>query len=143
MDRSFIRSYLALGTLATGLGLGTVTHASLVEEVQIPSQLVSTPEPDDPNGACSKCRVNSLQAAQDATKDGATLELYYDDERGDFLGLLELTILLDDGTYVVETVEAVDLQRGEISVLELPVGDGWSWRDDVLRVCVEAVRDDG
>ena len=67
MYRSFIRSCLALATLATSLGLGTVAHASYVEEVQIPSQLVSTPEPDDPNGACSKCRVNSLQAAQDAT----------------------------------------------------------------------------
>ena len=139
MNTSFIRPCLAAGAVAASFGIATIAHGSDSGDREIPTQLVNVPDVDDANGACSKCRVNSVKTAQEATQSGATLELYYDDERGAFFGTIELTILLGNGQYRSETVDGVDLLRGESSVFELDPGVGWSWALDVRHVWVEAV----
>lgn len=143
MNTSFIRPCLAAGAVAASFGIATLAHGSELGDREIPTQLINVPDVDDNNGACSKCRVDSVTAAQDATKQSATLELYYDDERGDFLGSIELTVLLSDGQYRQETIEGVDLRRGESSSFEIEPGDGWSWALDAKHVWVEVVPLDG
>ncbi|MCX4239187.1 hypothetical protein [Paraliomyxa miuraensis] len=139
MNTSLIGPCLAAGALAASFGIATIAHGSQEGDREIPTQIVNVPEVDDANGACSKCRVDSVKAALDVTQDSATLELYYDDERGDLLGTIELTILLSNGQYRLETIEGVDLQRGSSSIFDLKPGDGWSWALDVEHVWVEVV----
>lgn len=139
MNTSFIRPCLVAGALATSLGFATIAHGSEDGEQEIPAQLLNAPNGDDLNGACSKCRVTSVKVAEQATQDGATLEIYYDDERAELHGSIELTILLMDGQYRYETIEAVDLQHGESSVFELEDGEGWSWAHDVRHLWIEVV----
>lgn len=136
---TFIRQCLIAGALATSLGITSIAHGAEDGDREIPTQLLNAPDGDDLNGACSKCRVNSVKAAEQATQDGATLEIYYDDERGELHGSIELTILLMDGQYRYETIEAVDLQHGESSVFGLEDGEGWSWANDVRHLWIEVV----
>ena len=98
MNTSFIRPRLAAAAVAASFGIATIANGADLGDREISTQLVNVPDVDDDNGACSKCRVDSVTAAQDATKESATLELYYDDERGDLLGI-ELTALLSNGQY--------------------------------------------
>ena len=139
MSTSFVRSCLTLVALlatlhATGMALG-----SDLEPRELPTQLINTPDAEDRNGACSKCRVSSLAAAQSAAQDGATLEIYFDDERDGLHGYVELTILLTNGSYHVETIENVDLVNRRIASFVLGPRSAWSWRDDVEHLWVEVV----
>lgn len=139
MNTSLIRPCLAIGALAASLAIATIAHGFEDGTREIPAQLVNVPDVDDANGACSKCRVDSVTAAQDATRDSATLELYYSDERGELFGEIELTILLNNGQYRIETIEGVDLRCGESVTFELEPGVGWNWGLDVKHVWVEVV----
>ena len=99
MSTSIVRRSLTLVALVSSFCVADVALGTEIQGRELPTQLINTPDVDDLTGACSKCRVASLAAAQTATEDGATVELYYADERGSFFGTVELTILLADGTY--------------------------------------------
>jgi hypothetical protein len=139
MYTSIVRRSVTLFALVTSFCIADVALGSETEDSELPTQLINTPDTDDLNGACSKCRVTSLASAQTATEDDATLEIYYADERDSLYADVELTVLLDDGTYHVETIEGVELVSGELTVLELDPESGWSWRDDVEHLWVEVV----
>jgi hypothetical protein len=139
MCNSFIRSCLVPGAVvALALTMpGVPAHASTWDEV--PAQLRNDPLGDDLNGPCSLCRVNSLKAAKDVAGSGATLELYFDDERHPLSGSLRLTVLLYNGEYHTVTIEGVALAWRQISVVELPPVEGWDWGHDVDYVWVETL----
>jgi hypothetical protein len=142
MSTSFGRRSITLVALVTSLCVGSVALGSELLDREIPTQIINTPDVEDRNGACSKCRVGSLAAAREASQDGATLELYYADERGSLHGYVELTILLRNGTYHVETIEGVDLTSEETTSFQLGPRSAWSWRDDVEHLWVEVVPTD-
>jgi hypothetical protein len=139
MSTSLCRRSITLFALVTSFCTGGAALGSEPLDHEIPTQLINTPDVDDLNGACSKCRVASLAAAQTATEDGATVELYYADERGSLRGVVALTILLADGTYQLETIEDVELVNEQVVCFELGPRAAWSWRDDVRHVWVEVV----
>ncbi|MEM9460844.1 MAG: hypothetical protein AAGF11_42165 [Myxococcota bacterium] len=143
MKKSFIVPCVVLAALIASYEVVGDAHGAPAEGHEITTQIINSPGPVDRNGACSKCLVNTLAQAQDATEDGATLELYYDDERITLHGYVELTILLADGTYHVETVPGVELKNGQVAVFELGPQVGWSWRADVEHLWVEVVAIDG
>jgi hypothetical protein len=139
MSTSIVHRTLTLVALVSALCVGNLALATESDPRELPTQLINTPDVDDPNGACSKCRVASLAAAQTATEDGATIELYYADERGSLHGIVELTILLADGTYHVETIEDVELVNERVVCFERGPRATWSWREDVRHIWVEVV----
>lgn len=143
MNKSIIVPYVVLATSITSYGVVGDAHGAPAEGHEITTQIVNPPGPVDRNGACSKCLVNTLAQANNATEDGATLELYYDDDRIALQGYMELTVLLADGTYHVETIPGVDLQSGQFAVFELGPRVGWNWRTDVEHLWVEVVATDG
>jgi hypothetical protein len=134
---SFIRSSLVLGLLVTTAGVGSAAHASTTDE--IPSQLRNDPLDDDLNGPCSLCRVNSIKAAEKIAGSRATLVIYFDDERGELFGSLEITVLLYNGEYHTVIIEDVSLAYEQITVFELEPGLGWDWSLDVQHLWVEPI----
>jgi hypothetical protein len=143
MSTSLRRRSIALFALVTSFCTASIALGSETLGHEIPTQLINTPDVDDRNGPCSKCKVSSLATAQGATQDAATLEIYYADERGNLHGYVELTILLNNATYHVETLEGVYLVNQHTTSFVLAPQPGWSWRQDVEHVWVEVVRTDG
>lgn len=137
MYNSSFSLLLAAGALVAVTGVSLFAHAASPGE--IPTQLRNDPTGDDLNGPCSLCQVNSIKAAKQIIGDNARLELYFDDERGDMFGSLELTVLLHNGELHTLTIEDVNLHAQEITVFDLEPVVGWDWNDDVKHLWVEPI----
>jgi len=138
MSHSFIRSCFILGAVTASHMFVDLAYGEEGEASEIPTQLSNSPDGEDLNGPCSLCRVHTIKVAETATEDGATLELYYDDDSGPFLGSIVLTILLDSGQSYSEVIDGIQLQQQETLLQELGPREDWSWTLDVKHIWVEA-----
>lgn len=140
MYKSLIKSlqlagiFVAIGSI---VGIGDIAQAAAPDE--IPTQLLNKPGIDDLNGPCSLCQVHSIKAAEEIVGEQTKLEIYFDDERGEMSGSLELTVLLHNGEFYVVTIENVTLSPHEITVFELEPVVGFDWNDDVQHLWVEPI----
>lgn len=143
MSASLARTLTTFATLTAALAVGPRAHAQTVDGQEIPARLVletdSAAIPPPPH--CSKCKIKATTKTADAPLGGALLEIDYDDDVGDFVGVIELTILLTDGGFVRRTIEDVDMVVGEQSAYELGPESVFSWSEDVDHILVEVVAD--
>lgn len=132
---------LALATVTSAFAFGGNAQATEpAHTVDIPAQLINTPDVDDATGPCSLCRVHKIKVS-DPQQQEADLEIYYDDDSGTFTGQLELTLLMYDGQYQTRTVETVVLLEQEQVLVPLP--SDIDWAGDVQHAWVELVRTAG
>lgn len=139
---TLIPSYLMLAAVAVTTTLSIPAQASTSKDDHIPTQLLNSPEDGDLNGPCSLCQVSSIKAAEDLVGSRSTLEIYFDDERGELSGYIELTILLDSGELHTLTIENVTLPYRQTVVFELPTVEDWEWTEDVRHLWVEPIPTD-
>ena len=140
MPLSFTRSSFVLATLLGTAGLGVDAHGA-VNQQEIPVELthrgadpVAVPLP-----SCSVCEVQIVTSTQETSEGAGVLDFHYDDDYGHFKGQLTLTVLLAGGTYVIQTIDDVDMLSDETALFDLEPGIDWSWAKDVDRVFVRLV----
>lgn len=104
---------------------------------EVPTELINQPTGGDASGPCSLCRVKTIKDAEGTSNGGATLELYYEDERGRLHADITVTYQLANGEYRHQVIEDVDLVAGGTSWYQLRPGDGWGWARDVEYLWVE------
>src|SRR5690606_26950742 len=91
---------------------------------------------------CSKCRKVKLE--QQPTATGGTQAVlgltYHDEQQGEFVGSIELVVVLRDGTEHPVVIDGVWLSEGEPAEWVLGEGSTWTW-GEVEMVWMELVRD--
>lgn len=143
MKNTTLRSFLTSIRGAVMLTLTLTSIPSFASESQGsdgPSTVLKVPS--DESGytlpSCSKCRRVKIevQTSNDDTTQGLLELAYYDELSRDFVGSIELTLLLPDGTEDIVAIEDVWLTQGdEVGwIIDAPLP--WSW-DDIDTVWVE------
>jgi len=138
MSLSIKSAALALATACFAIGgLASATEPTPI--VELPAQLINMPDVEDATGPCSLCLVDKVKVT-DPEKQEAALEIFYNDDDGAFIGDIEMTVLLYSGQYHTVRVEGVQLQLGELAMVDLPAEVEWVWADDVRHTWVELER---
>lgn len=132
-----VATCLATSAVASPPLLASETAVAATDGVEIPTQLVNDPIPNDANGPCSHCRVFPLKSTTSAPTV-ATFELYFADDGEDLYADIEVQVLLSSNEYRTVTLHEVELVDRTTDLHVLGSGSGWDWTD-VTHAWVEVI----